>query len=231
MKKTLLSAVAGLAVINAAFAIPSPGDRKKLCESKPFDFVWVEKTQTCVPINPCKTSNDKIRDAYCIEAGGVAGIDTANEAIRRYAKNVMKVGVDSIKVVDNGYRPFLSLRTTDGGYYVFGFDGGDYGNNIQGQLKLACWAYGKQLHYDLNYDSPRYGCLGVNSQKECDDMADFASLLSGDLVEGEVEQLGQKVCWLTNFDGWYNKRYSHDDVIENNTYQNPEPIRHPEGIR
>lgn len=227
MKRTLLSVIAGLAVINAASAIPSPGDRRKLCESKPFDFVWVEKTQTCVPINPCKTSNEKIRDAYCIDAGGVVDINTADEAIRRYAKNVMKVGVDSIKLIDNGYRPFLSLRTTDGGYYVFGFDGGDYGNNIKGQLELACWAYGKQLHYNLqDKDGPKYGCLGVNSQKECDDMADFASLLSGDLVEGEIEQLGQSVCWLTNFDGWIDRKYSRDDVIENSTYQNPKPIIH-----
>ncbi len=222
MRKTVVSVITGLTVIGSAFAIPSPGDRKKLCESKPFDFVWVEKTQTCVPINPCTTSNSKIRDAYCILAGGVVGAgDNAEEAIRRYAKSVMKIGVDSIKFVESSYgRPGWSLRTTDGGYYVVEFDGYAKGKDIKAQLEVACWAYGKELYFYTDDENPRYGCLGSVSKKECDDMADFASLLTGNLVEGEIEQLGQKVCWLTNFDGWYEQKEKlQDGVIYNNSYQ------------
>lgn len=70
MKKTLLSVLAGIAVIGSASAVPSVGDRKEMCEKKD-GWVWVEKTQACIPVNPCDDSNDKsIIGAYCFPLEG-----------------------------------------------------------------------------------------------------------------------------------------------------------------
>ena len=211
MRKTLLSVLAGLAVIGSATAVPSPGDRKKLCESKPYDFVWVEKTQTCVPINPCRTSNQSIRDSYCIWASGYVTYGTYEEAITRYVKNVMKTGVKSISSISKS--DDFALRTTDGGYYVVsfdrvidGYDDSRDATGVKNRLMTACWAYGKTIEYDDKRDDRAvYGCAGVNSDRECTDIADFASLLFSEVVDGKIEQLGQSICWLSNYDGWWKR--------------------------
>ena len=63
MKKTLLSVIAGLAVIGSATAVPSMDVQQKNCEDG--QHVWVEKTKTCVPINPCLSDDADIKRAYC----------------------------------------------------------------------------------------------------------------------------------------------------------------------
>lgn len=71
MKKTLVSIIAGLTVAGTAFALPTPDDRKAMCLKHPEKYVWVEKTQACVPINPCASSNSKaIINAYCYPLNG-----------------------------------------------------------------------------------------------------------------------------------------------------------------
>jgi len=65
MKKILLSVIAGLIAIGSASALPSPEDRKALCEKHPDKYVWVAKTQACIPINPCMSDDKKIEKAYC----------------------------------------------------------------------------------------------------------------------------------------------------------------------
>lgn len=60
MKKTLLSVITGLAVIGSAQA-----GIKETCLQHPDKLVWVEKTQRCVPINPCLSDDKEIKDAYC----------------------------------------------------------------------------------------------------------------------------------------------------------------------
>ena len=69
MKKTLLAVMAGLTVVGAASAAPTPEDRKKLCEMlmEKRTHLWVEKTQACIPLNPCGNDVDpEIRKAYCL---------------------------------------------------------------------------------------------------------------------------------------------------------------------
>lgn len=61
MKKTLLSVIAGLAVIGSANA-----GIKETCLEHPDKLVWVEKTQRCIPINPCKSDDEKIKAMYCV---------------------------------------------------------------------------------------------------------------------------------------------------------------------
>ncbi|MBO4583280.1 MAG: hypothetical protein J5714_04470 [Alphaproteobacteria bacterium] len=64
MKKTLLSVVAGLAVIGSAVAVPSLDRQRENCESD-SGFVWVERTKTCVPVNPCVSDDPEIKRVYC----------------------------------------------------------------------------------------------------------------------------------------------------------------------
>ena len=60
MKKTLLSITAALAVIGAANA-----GIKETCLEHPDKLVWVEKTQRCIPINPCESDDAEIKRVYC----------------------------------------------------------------------------------------------------------------------------------------------------------------------
>ena len=55
MKKTLLSVLAGLTVVGSAIAAPTPEDRKALCQllMEKGTHVWVDKSQACIPRNPC----------------------------------------------------------------------------------------------------------------------------------------------------------------------------------
>ena len=63
MKKTLLSLVAASAVVGSAFGVPSMDVQKTNCEDG--NHVWVEKTNTCIPKNPCLSDNAEIKNAYC----------------------------------------------------------------------------------------------------------------------------------------------------------------------
>ena len=63
MKKTLLSVLAGLAVIKAASAVLSVEQRRAMCED--FGDVWVESTQACIPQDPCSSDDETIRNVYC----------------------------------------------------------------------------------------------------------------------------------------------------------------------
>ena len=57
MKKTLLSVLAGVAVITSASA-----GIKETCLQNPDKLVWLEKDNTCIPVHPCE--NEKY-SAYC----------------------------------------------------------------------------------------------------------------------------------------------------------------------
>ncbi len=56
-KKTLLSILAGLAVIGSASADVTVDQRKELCAKHPEKYVWVEKDQFCAPINTCRNAD------------------------------------------------------------------------------------------------------------------------------------------------------------------------------
>lgn len=64
MKKTLLSIVVIISVIGVAKA-DIVEKLKGVCLQHPDKLVWVEKTQRCIPINPCNSDDKKIRAAYC----------------------------------------------------------------------------------------------------------------------------------------------------------------------
>lgn len=186
MKKTLLSVVAGLAVINAASAVPSPEDRKAMCDKYPDKYVWVEKNKACVPINPCISTNEDIRKSYCMTPMRDQHLSSdAKSAIElvlnRYAEKVLQSKVASTKLV----APFLNddkviyvaAQTTDGNYFVATASGSKPSDPFL-MMYDAAFAYGLRLEGKEG----QYWIENVNSLEECTDIVDFASLLAGEVV-------------------------------------------------
>lgn len=68
MKKTLLSAIAVSAVIGTANAAPTVEQRRAMCED--FGDVWVSKTESCIPENPCLSKDKDVVNAYCFPIEG-----------------------------------------------------------------------------------------------------------------------------------------------------------------
>lgn len=189
MKKTLLSVLAGLAVIGSANAAPSPADRKALCEKHPEKYVWVEKDQFCVPINPCRDATGEVKGAYCLYAQPTLPSDQGlfNQIMGRYLETQHKTSLKSAEVLDGHY---MAVKTTDGGYYVISVTDvndkdADWCNYA---IKYAAYAYWKYPWEDIdlngviimkNFNDSSYV---DGDSTECQDIKDFASLLAGKLV-------------------------------------------------
>ena len=66
--KLILGALLGATICGSAFADASVDTRRAFCEQAD-GFVWVEKTQACIPENPCdftvEADQPEIYDAYC----------------------------------------------------------------------------------------------------------------------------------------------------------------------
>ena len=191
MKKNfLLSVLAGLMVVGSAVALPSPEDRKALCEKHPEKYVWVEKTKACIPINPCLSSDVDIRNAYCISTVlHLNSLDhTASDTLlERYIKKVLKqnwtgLGLDN----PNGEGKIYGHATTsDGGYFVVKFE---ISHNLNDFIDDAFWAYG---YSEMVAGQP----YPVSNQTECEDIADFASLIAGNLTKHEYDS-GSHLCYV-----------------------------------
>ncbi len=167
MKKTLLSVVAGLAVINVANAEPSLEDRIAMCKRHSDTHVWVEKTQFCARIDPCTSYS--YDDVYCIHAYEVSKPEGsyANLLIGRYVKNVLGTGIQELKYLGDNK---IAIKTTDLDYKVIKF------GSSQNGAEAVCWAYGKEITHDENGGVV---CKNV-TESECADMGDFARLVDAE---------------------------------------------------
>ena len=196
MKKTLLSVLAGLTVIGSASALPTPEDRKAMCLKHPDKYVWVEKKLACVPINPCESADKTIKDAYCISIFEFSPHNTEvrDMVITRYTENVMRTTVSEIKTLtDNADNIIIAVKTTDGDYYANKSQKYPYKNQRTCDLDTyPAWAgaaYGKPIKSSLwahQWDEYGEGTMlyykNVTSAKTCRDIADFLSLISGQLM-------------------------------------------------
>ncbi len=206
MKKTLLSVLAGLTVMGSAFADgPSVEDRKKLCQLliKKGTHVWVEKTEACIPVNPCHSDDSKIKEAYCIYPYDLyfASGEAVEIFAKKYANNILKTDVaktnvhDSVKTIEKekkkGYRYALEggyfdlqMHTTDGGFYSVLVA---LRTELEGKhLDPVCIAFGKNGTYNqMGIRTVNY-CDDVNEQ-EFYEMKDFLDELLTNISKDEYE--------------------------------------------
>ena len=197
MKKTLLSMTAALAVIGAANA-----GIKETCLEHPDKLVWVEKTQRCIPINPCKSDNTAIREAYCNTAFQNVQLGNWRQGLvvaEKYSKRYL--GVDIVNTNDmygdkdtNLFgQDYIPAKLSDGGYIVFEFDdlsdvaGGD---KYDGAAEAACLIhggrYGTQAMGDGGETLNGLYCNGI-SESDCKAVSSLASeiLYNSVLFTGE----------------------------------------------
>lgn len=181
MKKTLLSILAGVAVIGSASAVPSPSDRKALCEQNPEKFVWVEKTQACIPINPCKSDDIEIMRAYCLSREITPS--KKELLINEYVKNVLKTNVVSIQNMSDSdsASAYSAVKTQDGGYFV---------------LRVGNLAYS-----DSNYDGV-HSYMAYTHEGFLKDMINAAALVyaSGEYCEEQTDEFKNHLCEFHNID-------------------------------
>ena len=204
MKKTLLSVLAGLAVIGSASAVPTPEDRQNLCDLliQKGTHVWVEKTKACVPVNPCaKDVSDDIRKAYCLtelaETFKFRDIEDVVDFAERYA-NAAKVYFDYANIIGEtkpytgmlaveNYETYVyAVHTADHGYFGFCFKI-DPSQTPLVNRKPVCLVFGREI-------SEGAGCNGVESGQECNDMSDYWNLLSHEQTTKPVYDEKTKKC-------------------------------------
>ena len=181
MKKTLLSVVAGVAVIGAANA-----GIKETCLEHPDKLVWVEKTQRCIPINPCKSDDETIQDVYCNKTFANVQLGdwfSGPKVVEAYVEKVL-----GLHVVDNRTyvqtdinvfgQDYVPCKTNDGGYVVFEFDDlNDWTSSdiYEGVVESACIIYNGEFS-NLNGAKGGLFCAG-SSEDDCVKIAKFATEL------------------------------------------------------
>lgn len=203
MKKTLLSILAGVVVIGSASAVPGPEDRERMCKQQPDKYVWVEKGNgACVEINPCKSDNADVKNAYCntmfkdVQLGTpYEGVVVVKEYINKHLgldivnkKGIVRHDVDTSLFAQD----YIPAKLSDGGYIVFEFDdlsdiaGGD---SYEGASKAACLIYGGNYKSRLRAVSETgFYCTDV-AESDCDEVAYLASkILNGVLFTGKYDK-------------------------------------------
>ena len=199
MKKALLCVLAGACWVGSAFGAPIVEDRIALCQKRPDKFVWVEKTQECIPSNPCESGNSELRNQYCANfIVGPGGTDEQYKMMHeRYIKQVLRTGIKSelptIKMwepggTEPGYK-VVSYSLLDGGFVAFSvfFFSSEISTNPHLLARDVCSTYG---HEYVKTDEEHSVCKGVASDSECVDIANFASLILEEYVSGTYSRNG-----------------------------------------
>ncbi|MCR4917426.1 MAG: hypothetical protein K5912_00590 [Alphaproteobacteria bacterium] len=196
MKKTLLSAIAGLAVIGSAAAIPTPDTARENCMKLGGTHVWVEKNKECVPINPCTEPKDsEYHKNYCLHyIIQVSDEEKARLWVKRYTQNVLKASPVNIQIEQTNNLPanyfYLRVKTSDDGYFETEVQYAE--NHIKmdtscsSSLFAATIAYlnpdhNKQSLWNYKYTDPdgkRTYYLNTPSKKICQDIIDFSDTLA-----------------------------------------------------
>ena len=194
MKKTLLSVVAGLAVVSAANA-----GIKETCLEHPDKLVWVEKNQRCIPINPCVSDDIEIRDTYCdIDFNTIE--DNLVQIVKLYARNVLGTEVSSTTHLssNDGYW-YLAVKTMDGGYFVAA--GAGFVEYTKDHLVANVIFDARKA---LGVNGPCVGAEGkfecytridghVLVEQDCNEIAQLASSLSGVSINSSYKA-DEKTC-------------------------------------
>lgn len=170
MKKIICSALLG-SFIGVAFGLPTPEDRKAFCEKHPDKYVWVQKTEACVPINPCLSDNFKIKHLYCVEMP----ILWHRKLLETYISYNLNTTISSFEEIGGYY----AVKLNDGGYIVFLPNKAFEGNNVAEEIIYGSfWAYGKYETAQF-LDKNVIFSKQIDSKEMCSEIADIATLGNG----------------------------------------------------
>lgn len=209
MKKVWLSVLATITVVGTASAVPTPQQRREMCDQNP-KTIWVEKTGACVPENTCESNNEDIKAAYCY-----AGFRQTHLSEENYAHRLVNI---FMKRQNNGDRcakiskvtgwqkssseTYIKCNTEGGMYYVFIFpqfstdsNTGSwyitpYRRNLEQTVQTICGRiyrgqFGIHDIFINSGSSPIPDLPGDSflcndvSQETCDNLAEDASEVSG----------------------------------------------------
>ena len=195
MKKTLLSVLAGITVIGSAAALPSVEERKTLCDKYPDKYVWVEKTEACVPINPCKSEHREIRKGYCAIFGLPADETKCEAAAKIFAEAQYGTSMTSFKKLEDGY---FAMTTADGGYIGFKKQLEEYTDPyVPFAFSFGIHGYTESLKSSEEIIWPGFSAYGndVESLEKCEAVKYLASLY---MKEASVPDVLYKdgTCWF-----------------------------------
>jgi len=195
--KIIFGALLGATVCSGAFAM-SAEEQKAFCESHPDNYVWVEKNQECIPVNPCNSKDDHISGTYCANSG-LGGCKHSRVSTEKYFQNVWNTSIE--EEIDLGTeevdgiglsRNMTAYKTTDGNYLVL----------LQGVSHDTCtaadiagdafWAHGiGSVLYDSKVEAHVYNREGMErkelTESDCSEIADFATSIGDHLYHANFE--------------------------------------------
>lgn len=176
--KSMFFSLVSMAICGSAFAI-SVDDRQSFCEQHSDKYVWVEKTEACIPVNPCESDSTEIKQAYCVDE-----IPLDNDTVfRAYISNTLNTYAMIPKdIVSSSGMNVKTYTLTDGGYIAFNRNN----VNVKGDTKkqqafyAAFWTYGLDLSPDdFIPDGIRYYMGNDESGKLCDRIESLATNIYG----------------------------------------------------
>ena len=194
-KNFIFSTLISATICGSAFAL-SADDRQTFCESHPDKYVWVEKTQACIPVKLWLSSDQDIRLNYMVYLDIPNNINLlVNRYMDRRGKAVTEI--KKLDDTDDAY-DYYAVKTTDGDYRVFEFDLRD---DDFSPLYNALRTYSRYIEYTEDrfdfgpahvteyFGGTMYNSMSAStgSEQECRDAADFASLLADQLVRYEFD--------------------------------------------
>lgn len=184
-------------MVGTAFGVPTPEDRKKLCEQNPDKFVWVERTQICLPKNPCLSGIAEIREVYC------KGFPVLSQIVaERFIHEVYgNTDVRCDEFFEEAGEKFLPCRHGGDLYSVYRESHTGIFSDIQKAISAACVAYTAIDYVDDGNNGVKCSKFWGHNYKDCRDVADFASVLVGTVCrENDILHGGESYEDATNPD-------------------------------
>ncbi|MCR4917437.1 MAG: hypothetical protein K5912_00645 [Alphaproteobacteria bacterium] len=186
MKKTLLSAIACLAVIGSAAAIPTPESARENCRyyEQQGTHIWLDVYGACIPKNACKDGNDDTQRRFCDRTFADIQVAEEGQALALASKYMTQSFPDeksNCTVLETTIvgQDYIRCTTQTARYFILEFDDiSDRGTRTtvpSDGIAGTCLAY---LHKPVEWSQISTNCTGAD-RAECEEIAHFASTLLG----------------------------------------------------